>query len=70
MTSICPENELLKSRIIALKDNIALAGVGCTNGTDLVGWTPDFDATVVQRVLDSSGMILGKAGQNSKESHL
>jgi amidase len=58
-----PESDLLQGRTIALKDNIALAGVRCTNGTDLTGWTPELDATVVKRILDGGGIILGKAGK-------
>lgn len=58
-----PESNLLQGRTLALKDNIALAGVRCTNGTDLSGWVPDFDATVVKRILDCGGTILGKAGK-------
>lgn len=58
-----PQNDLLAGRTVALKDNIALAGVRCTNGTDLAGWEPDLDATIVKRILDSSGTILGKAGK-------
>lgn len=58
-----PESDLLQGRTLALKDNIALAGVRCTNGTDLSGWIPEFDATVVKRILDCGGTILGKAGE-------
>ncbi|KIW44290.1 uncharacterized protein PV06_05310 [Exophiala oligosperma] len=60
-----PESNLLQGRTLALKDNIALAGVRCTNGTDLSGWVPDFDATVVKRILDCGGTILGKAACES-----
>lgn len=60
-----PQNDLLAGRTVALKDNIALAGVRCTNGTDLAGWEPDLDATIVKRILDSSGTILGKAACES-----
>ncbi|KAL6251619.1 hypothetical protein RBB50_001829 [Rhinocladiella similis] len=60
-----PESDLLQGRTIALKDNIALAGVRCTNGTDLTGWTPELDATVVKRILDGGGIILGKAACES-----
>src|SRR3984957_3386918 len=52
----------LKGKTIALKDNIMLAGVPMMNGAaTLEGYMPDFDATVVQRVLDAGGTIVGKA---------
>ncbi|KIW13528.1 hypothetical protein PV08_08716 [Exophiala spinifera] len=60
-----PGSDLLQGRTLALKDNIALAGVRCTNGTDLTGWIPDFDATVVKRILDCGGTVLGKAACES-----
>lgn len=60
-----PKSELLKDKTIALKDNIALAGVRCTNGTDAVPWTPSIDATVATRIMDASGTILGKAACES-----
>ncbi|KAG9241951.1 amidase signature domain-containing protein [Calycina marina] len=59
--STAPTSELLKGKTIALKDNIALAGVKCTNGTEAVDWTPEVDATLVTRILDAGGEILGKA---------
>jgi amidase len=52
----------LKGRQIVLKDNIALAGVPMMNGSStLEGYVPDVDATVVTRVLDAGGEIVGKA---------
>jgi amidase len=65
-----PKSDLLAGRTVALKDNIALAGVRCTNGTDLSGWTPDFDATVATRILDAGGKIVGKAGETEQTSLL
>ena len=51
----------LKGKTIALKDNIMLAGVPMMNGSaTLEGYVPDFDATVVTRILDAGGEILGK----------
>ena len=39
---------------MALKDNIALAGVPMMNGSVLLeGYTPEFDASVVTRMLDA-----------------
>ena len=52
----------LKGRTIVLKDNIMLAGVPMMNGSaTLEGYMPDVDATVVQRILDAGGTIVGKA---------
>ena len=56
-----PLSSELKGRTIAVKDNIALAGIPCTNGTLALSWTPQIDATVITRLLDASGLILGKA---------
>lgn len=38
-----------------------MAGVRCTNGTTMVDWTPEYDATIVTRILDAGGLILGKS---------
>jgi amidase len=52
----------LAGRTIAVKDNIAVAGVPMTNGSStLAGYVPEFDATVVERVLDAGATILGKS---------
>ncbi|KAI0378488.1 amidase signature enzyme [Hypomontagnella monticulosa] len=58
---ISPTSDLLKGCTVALKDNMAFAGVRCTNGTSMVDWTPEIDATVVTRVMDAGAIILGKA---------
>lgn len=51
----------LAGRRIAVKDNIMVAGVPMMNGAaTLEGFVPDFDATVVTRVLDAGGEIVGK----------
>jgi amidase len=51
----------LKDKKIALKDNIMLAGVPMMNGSaTLEGYVPEFDATVVSRILDAGGEIVGK----------
>lgn len=56
-----PEGKL-KGKRISLKDNIMLAGVPMMNGAgSLEGYVPDFDATVVTRILDAGGEIAGKA---------
>lgn len=44
-----------------MKDNIAVAGVKCTNGTAALDWTPLVDATLITRILDAGGTITGKA---------
>jgi amidase len=52
----------LKGKTVVLKDNIMLAGVPMMNGSaTLEGYLPDIDATVVQRILDAGGTIVGKA---------
>jgi amidase len=52
----------LKGKTIALKDNIMLAGVPMMNGAStLEGYVPEIDATVVTRILDAGGEIVGKA---------
>jgi amidase len=52
----------LKGRTIVLKDNIMLAGVPMMNGAaTLEGYVPNIDATVVTRILDAGGTIVGKA---------
>lgn len=51
----------LKGRTVALKDNIMLAGVPMMNGSaTLEGFVPDFDATIVTRMLDAGAEIVGK----------
>ena len=56
-----PRGPLL-GRSVALKDNVCLAGVPMTNGAStLKGYTPDIDATIVTRLLDSGATIAGKA---------
>lgn len=52
----------LKGKRVSLKDNIMLAGVPMMNGTpQLEGYVPEFDATVVTRMLDAGAEIVGKA---------
>ena len=51
----------LKGKRIAIKDNIMVAGVPMMNGSSLLeGYTPEVDATVVARILDAGGTIVGK----------
>jgi amidase len=52
----------LKGKRVALKDTIAVAGVPLMCGSALLeGYVPDIDATVVTRILDAGGTIVGKA---------
>jgi amidase len=52
----------LSGKHVVLKDNICLAGVPMMNGAStLEGYVPDIDATVVTRILDAGGTIVGKA---------
>jgi amidase len=56
-----PEGKL-QGRTVVLKDNIMLAGVPMMNGAaTLEGYVPNIDATVVTRILDAGGTIVGKA---------
>src|SRR4029079_2168615 len=51
----------LKGKTVVLKDNIMLAGVPMMNGAaTLEGYVADIDATVVTRILDAGGPIVGK----------
>jgi len=52
----------LAGRTVVLKDNICLAGVPMAAGTSILeGYVPEVDATVVTRILDAGGQIVGKA---------
>lgn len=52
----------LKNKRVVLKDSICLAGVPLSAGAAyLDGYVPDIDATVVTRILDAGGEIVGKA---------
>src|SRR5688572_24101925 len=52
----------LKGKTVVLKDNVMLAGVQMMNGAStLEGYTPEIDATIVTRILDAGGTIIGKA---------
>ena len=44
----------LAGKTVAIKDNTAVAGVPMRNGTKLLeSYVPEFDATVVTRILDA-----------------
>jgi amidase len=52
----------LHGKLVAVKDNICVAGVPMMNGSALLeGYVPDVDATVVTRILQAGGTIAGKA---------
>ena len=52
----------LVGKRIAIKDNICVAGMPMMNGSlVLEGYVPDIDATIVTRILDAGGEIVGKA---------
>jgi amidase len=56
------ESGKLAGKKIALKDNICLAGMPLLNGSAMLeGFIPNEDATVVTRILDAGGEIVGKA---------
>ncbi|MBO0688014.1 MAG: amidase [Candidatus Dormibacteraeota bacterium] len=53
---------VLAGKTVAIKDNVCVAGVPMMNGTAaLEGYTPETDATVVRRILEAGGTILGKS---------
>src|SRR5919109_2648807 len=52
---------LLAGKTVSYKDHIAVAGMPMSFGSfALEGFIPDFDATVVTRVLQAGGPIIGK----------
>ena len=52
----------LEGKRVVLKDNVCLSGVPMMNGAStLEGYVPDVDATLVTRILDAGGTIVGKA---------
>ena len=51
----------LAGKTVGLKDNICVAHVPMTNGSNLIpNYVPDIDATVVERLLDEGATIVGK----------
>lgn len=52
----------LHGHTLAIKDNIFVAGVPLMNGASILeGYVPPVDATIVTRILDAGGDIIGKA---------
>ena len=55
----------LKDKTVSFKDHIAVAGMPMSFGSfALEGFIPDFDATVVTRVLQAGGTVIGKNVMN------
>ncbi|HEX7045042.1 MAG TPA: amidase [Burkholderiales bacterium] len=55
-----PEGKLA-GRQVAVKDTMCVAGVPMMNGASVLeGYVPEIDATVVTRILDAGGEIVGK----------
>jgi amidase len=51
----------LQGKKLGVKDNIAIRGIPMTNASDLSkDFVPDYDATIVIRILDAGGEIIGK----------
>jgi amidase len=56
---------LLDGKTVSFKDHIAVAGIPMSYGAfALEGFVPDFDATVVTRVLQAGGTVTGKNVMN------
>ena len=54
--------QLLAGKKVAIKITYAIAGVPLTNGSSVLeGFVPEFDATVVTRLLDAGAEIVGKS---------
>jgi Asp-tRNA(Asn)/Glu-tRNA(Gln) amidotransferase A subunit family amidase len=59
------DDGMLAGKTVAVKDNIAVAGLPMTCGSPLLDeFVPARDATVVDRVLDAGGRIVGKANMD------
>ena len=51
----------LANKKVAIKDNTAVAFLPMMDGSSVMeGYTPDYDATVVRRILEEGGIIVGK----------
>lgn len=58
----CATSGPLHGRTIAIKDNVFIADVPLMNGTVILeGYVPRVDATIVTRILEAGGTILGKS---------
>jgi len=53
------DSGLLAGKTVAIKDNVFVAGTPLTNGSKIwEGYTPEFDGTVVTRILQAGNIIL------------
>lgn len=49
----------LAGKTIGIKDNVAVAGVPMMNGSKILeGYTPEFDATIITRILDEGTLSI------------
>ena len=56
------ESGRLAGKKVAIKDTYCVAGVPLTNGASVLeGYVPEFDATIVTRLLDAGAEIVGKS---------
>jgi len=56
----------LAGKSVGLKDNVSLAGVEMTCGSQVLeGYVPEIDATIVDRLLDAGATITGKLNMES-----
>lgn len=56
---------LLADLSIVVKDNVAVEGLTMTCGSSAFETVPDHDATVVDRLLDAGGRLVGKANMDA-----
>jgi amidase len=62
LTHKSPCSTLLQGKSVCIKDNITVAGVPCLMGQEVTsGWVPKMDATIVSRIIEAGGTIVGKA---------
>lgn len=65
MTASDPDDDSLQGMDVAVKDNIAIAGIPMTCGSRVLeAATPQHNATVVDRLLESGAHLVGKTNQN------
>jgi amidase len=56
---------LLAGKTVSFKDHVAVAGIPCSYGAHaLEGYIPDYDATIVTRVLAAGATVVGKNVMN------
>ncbi|MFC6723163.1 amidase [Halobium palmae] len=56
----------LSGMTVGLKDNVSVAGIELTNGSDVMqGYVPAVDATIVTRLFDAGATISGKTNLSS-----